>query len=96
MTRVLIWKGQEIPCPAWPSRPDEQDGTCMSHLPRTCWDGATFPVTRKLAAKELDGRVWDGSANFAVMYCGLWHPPVAVLPPVLYPVGLLDAVAALV
>lgn len=37
----------------------------------------------------------DLQTFFAVMYCGLWHPPVAVLSPVLYPAGLWDAAAAL-
>lgn len=32
----------------------------------------------------------------AATYCGLWHPPVAVLSPVLCPAGLWDAAAALV
>lgn len=38
----------------------------------------------------------DLQTLFAVTYCGLWHPPVAVLSPVLYPAGLWDAAAALV
>lgn len=29
---------------------------------------------------------------FAVMSCGLWHPPVAALPPLLYPLGFWAAV----
>lgn len=29
----------------------------------------------------------DLQTLFAVTYCGLWHPPVAVLPPGQYPVG---------
>lgn len=37
----------------------------------------------------------DLQTLFAVTYCGLWHPPVAVLSPVLYPAGLWDAAAAL-
>lgn len=73
-----------------------QDSTCISHLPGTRWDGATFLAGWDLAPKELDGGFeMDLQTLFAVRSCGLWHPPVAVLPPLLYPTDFWDAAAAL-
>lgn len=43
----------------------------MSHPTGTCWDGATFPGRWGLAAMELEGRAWDGSANFVCCHV-LW------------------------
>lgn len=68
---LLIWKGRKSPVLHDNHDQGEHGGTCMSHLPGTCWDGATFPVRWKLVAKELDGRVWDGSANFVCCHV-LW------------------------
>lgn len=36
----------------------------------------------------------DLQTLYAATYCGLWHPPVAVVSPVLCPAGLWDAAAA--
>lgn len=49
-----------------------------------------------LARTWMVGFGMDLQTLFAVTYCGLWHPPVAVLSPVLYPAGLWDAAAAVV
>lgn len=73
-----------------------QDSTCISHLSGTRWGGTTFLARWDLAPKELDGSFgMDLQTLLAVGSCGLWHPPVAVLPPLLYPPGFWDAVAAL-
>lgn len=74
-----------------------QATACISHGPGTLWDGATFLTRWDLAPKELDGGLGMDLRNFVcyLRSCGLWHPPVAVLPPLLYPAGFWDAAAAL-
>ena len=64
-----------------------RDGAFISHLSGTCWDGAAFLARWDLAPKELDDGFGMDPQTFAVTSCGLWHPPVAVLPPLLYPTG---------
>lgn len=66
--------------------------TCAGHagMEQPSWPGWDP------APEELDdGFGLELQTLFAVRSCGLWHPPVAVLPPLLYPTGFWDAAATL-
>lgn len=67
-------------------------------------ESPTFPEHAGMELSRLGG-IWLSKSCmlglgctytlFALTSCGLWHPPVAVLSPLLYPTGFGDAAATL-
>lgn len=93
---LLIWKGQEMSHMAIMTRVNRMARAYLTHPGHAGMGQVPLSDGNWLPRSWMEGLGMDLRTLYAVTYCGLWHPPVAVLSPVLCPAGLWDAAAALV